>query len=241
MTELSAWVAALDGGKYTKWAADLTETELHDLLWCIGEFCVRNPDGYIPHYGAHDIWRHRMRTALETIHRIYKREDTSDWKDRMQMAIRGTYEPTLPEIRAELVDVALRWEARFSVMPAITSQVSEYDAAIMLGMSPDDYIIAMKGRTAVARGYDFEYNQRRYQIKANRPSGKKGSKVTLVGKANNFDWDRLVWILYDRHFDVKEAWEWEVEEYKRVIGNLKRVSPHHMRHGRALKAKTWSE
>ena len=48
------------------------------------------------------------------------------------------------------------------------------------------------GRTAVTRGCDFILNELRYQVKANRPSGKRGSFVTLVGKASNYDWDRLI-------------------------------------------------
>ncbi len=31
-------------GKYTKWAADLTEAELYNLLWLVGEFGVRTPE-----------------------------------------------------------------------------------------------------------------------------------------------------------------------------------------------------
>ena len=71
----------------------------------------------------------------------------------------------------------------------------------------------MQDKTAVAKGADFECRKIRYQVKANRPSGKPGSRVTMVPKATNYDWDRLIWILYDEKFNMLEAWEWEVWEW----------------------------
>jgi len=94
-------------------------------------------------------------------------------------------------LRQRLVETVLEWEARFVVAPSVTSAVAEYDVAILVGGTEDDYSKAMTGRTAVSRGHDFEFGGIRYQVKANRPSGKPGSFVTLVSKANNFEWDRL--------------------------------------------------
>lgn len=74
----------------------------------------------------------------------------------------------------------------------------------------------------------------RYQVKANRPSGKPGSFVTLVAKASNFEWDRLIWILYDREYNLLEAYQWNVEDYKRASENIKRLSPADMREGTSL-------
>jgi TonB family protein len=45
---------------------------------------------------------------------------------------------------------------------------------------------------AVSKGYDFLHDGLHYQVKANRPSGKPGSPVTLVAKAKNYEWDCLV-------------------------------------------------
>ena len=71
-------------------------------------------------------------------------------------------------------------------------------------------------RTAVTKGFDFFYNEIRYQVTANRPSGKKGSKVTLVKqkteKKGPFGWDRLIWILYDGSYEIQEAWEFSAEQ-----------------------------
>ena len=49
----------------------------------------------------------------------------------------------------------------------------------------------------MARGAHFVWRDVRYQVKANRPSGLPGSRVTLVLKARNYDWDLLLSIVYD--------------------------------------------
>ena len=130
--------------------------------------------------------------------------------------------------------LALEWQERYGVAPHITSAISEYDAAMLVGMSDEQYSSSMSNRTAVAHGHDFEFMGVRYQVKANRPSGRRGSFVTLVGKANNLDWDALIWILYDKYYALVEAWMWGREEYAGKIMPLKRLSPIHMREGSLL-------
>ena len=137
-------------------------------------------------------------------------------------------------LRDELVKIALRWQERFGVAPSITSTISEYDAAMLIGMSENEYSDYMRDKTAVNKGNDFVFNNTRYQVKANRPSGKKGSFVTMVPKAANYEWDRLIWILYDKNYVIQEAWEWGVEEYKDAFDAIKRLSPDHYRKGRCL-------
>lgn len=137
-------------------------------------------------------------------------------------------------LRNKLVDVALQWQAYFGVAPSITSSISEYDAAMLVGMSEREYSDYMRDKTAVAKGTDFIYKKIKYQIKANRPSGKKGSFVTMVPKASNYEWDRLIWILYDKNYVMQEAWEWNVEDYKAAFENKKRLSPKDYRKGACL-------
>ena len=137
-------------------------------------------------------------------------------------------------LRDELVKIALQWQERYGVAPSITSTISEYDAAMLVGMSENEYSDYMKDKTAVIKGSDFVFKNTRYQVKANRPSGKKGSFVTIVPKAANYEWDRLIWILYDKNYVIQEAWEWEVEEYKYAFDAIKRLSPDHYRKGRCL-------
>jgi hypothetical protein len=138
------------------------------------------------------------------------------------------------ELRATLIGLVLEWERRYGVAPFITSAISEYDAAQLVGHTAETLALDCVGRTAVTRGTDFCHNGVRYQVKACRPSGKPGSFVTWVPKATNYEWDFLIWILYDRKFQVLEAWEWAVERYRTEFDTVKRLSPAHMRRGRAL-------
>lgn len=137
-------------------------------------------------------------------------------------------------LRQQLVTTALAWERSFGNAPAITSTLSEYDAAILIGCTPEQYSLAMKGMTAVRRGYDFIFNGAKYQVKGNRPSGKPGSFVTMVPKATNYEWDFLIWVLYNQKYEIQEAWIWDVATYKNTFDNIKRLSPTHYRSGNKL-------
>ena len=137
-------------------------------------------------------------------------------------------------LREKLAEIALQWQVNFGVAPSITSAISEYDAAKLVGMSEREYSDYMKDKTAVNKGVDFIYRDIRYQVKANRPSGKPGSFVTMVPKASNYDWDRLIWILYDKNYVMQEAWEWQVNDYILAFNSIKRLSPNHYRKGRCL-------
>lgn len=137
-------------------------------------------------------------------------------------------------LRQQLVTTALAWERSFGNAPAITSTLSEYDAAMLIGCTQEQYSFAMKGMTAVRRGYDFIFNGARYQVKGNRPSGKPGSFVTMVPKATNYEWDFLIWVLYNQKYEIQEAWIWDVASYKNTFDHIKRLSPAHYRSGKKL-------
>ena len=137
-------------------------------------------------------------------------------------------------LRNKLVDLALEWQGNFGVAPSITSAISEYDAAMLIGMLESEYSDYMKDKTAVSKGADFVYKNTRYQVKANRPSGKKGSFVTMAPKASNYEWDKLIWILYDSKYEIQEAWEWSVHDYQNAFDNIKRLSPNDYRKGQCL-------
>jgi hypothetical protein len=138
-------------------------------------------------------------------------------------------------LRQELVAIALEWERRFGVAPAITCAISEYDAAILVGCSEADFTQCRKLHTAVSKGHDFIFNRNRYQVKANRPSGKPGSFVTWVPKVANYNWEYLIWILYNRMYEIEEAWLWTVEDYKARFDEIKRLTPALMRGSRSLR------
>lgn len=144
--------------------------------------------------------------------------------------------------RERLVRIAIEWEDYFGVAPRITSAISELDAARLVGMKEKQFCADGRSRTAVTKDLDFEHNGLRYQITANRPSGKKGSFVTLVGrkteKIRPFGWDRLVWIRYDRNYMIQEAWEFTAAQYRKRFSGLTRLSPKHMRLGKCLYPRT---
>lgn len=137
-------------------------------------------------------------------------------------------------LREQLVRIALEWERRFGVVPSITSTLAEYDAAQIVGHSDDSFATDCVGRTAVSRGFDFTYMGKRYQIKACRLSGKPGSTITKVHRAANYDWDLLIWVLYDRRYQVLEAWQWDVDAYRASFDSVQRLSPAMMRAGHPL-------
>ena len=129
------------------------------------------------------------------------------------------------QLRGLLVQVSLEWERRFAVAPRITDSIAEYDATKLVGTS----LRIGEGRkecdTAVTKGVDFRKGNTSYQVKSNRPSGKLGSRVTLVGKATGFDWNKLVWVLYDREYNIEEAWEFTRNKYRESFESKKRISP----------------
>ncbi len=137
-------------------------------------------------------------------------------------------------LRQHLIETVLAWEKAYGNAPSITSALSEYDAAQLVGCSMEEYSVAMQGMTSVQKGYDFIFNGARYQIKGNRPSGKPGSVVTWVLKATNYEWDYLVWILYNPQYEIQEAWLWAAHAYKSAFDSIKRLSPEHYRQGKKL-------
>ena len=56
----------------------------------------------------------------------------------------------------------------------------------------------------------------------------------MGSKGENYDWDYLVWILYDTQYQIQEAWLWEVAAYVEAFDAVKRLSPAHLRRGKRL-------
>ncbi len=138
-------------------------------------------------------------------------------------------------LRNKLVSLALSWQDKMGVAPSITSTISEFDAAMLIGCSYEQYAIQGQYNTAVTKGHDFIYNGIRYQVKACRPSGKRGSNITKVPQVRNYGWDQLVWIMYNESYEIQEAWLWDVEFYMDTFPIGKRISPADMRNGVCLK------
>jgi hypothetical protein len=68
------------------------------------------------------------------------------------------------ELRNALIDLVLEWERRYGVAPCITGAISEFDAARLVGHTPESLALDCVGRTAVTRGTDFCHNGLRYQV-----------------------------------------------------------------------------
>ena len=142
------------------------------------------------------------------------------------------------QLRELLVQISLEWERRFAVAPQITASIAEYDAAKLVGSSLRIGEGRKRSDTAVIKGVDFRKGNILYQVKSNRPSGKPGSKVALVGKPRNYNWDKLVWILYDLEYRIEEAWEFTRNEYRQIFESKKRISPEDMRKGTRLPSRS---
>lgn len=159
-------------------------------------------------------------------------------------SISSHYSRIFIDRRKTLVAAALDWEMAYGIAPQITSCLSEIDAALLIGMQIDPhsskqlenaklsdyqleptYADIMQGKSAVRKGFDFEFKGKRIQVKANRPSGKPGSKVTLAPKPKNLEWDYLIYMLYKQNYDLLEAWLWSLDDYKKYLEHRKRISP----------------
>lgn len=98
---------------------------------------------------------------------------------------------------------------------------------MLVGMNEEQYCSNGQLRTAVSKDFDFVCNGIRYQVTANRPSGKKGSPVSWVSQntERKKPFNRLIWILYDRLYNTQEAWEFTADVYRKRFHNLSRLSP----------------
>lgn len=144
----------------------------------------------------------------------------------------------IDNLRQRLIEVALEWQESYGVAPHVTPALSEYDAARIVGMYETEYSEYMQDKTAVCKGHDFLYKGVRYQVKAHRPSGKPGSFITNAGKARNYDCDILIWIRYNKEYEIQEAWAWERDNYIKAFDTVKRISPDDMRKGRRLEVES---
>lgn len=139
-------------------------------------------------------------------------------------------------IRDELVQTVLKWEEKFGFFPGqagITAAVSEYDAAIeILKLSENQYSNSIAGRGPVGRGYDFVFEMKKIQVKANRPGGRPGDTVWNVGpKLKTNGWDRLIYILYDRYYVRQEVYQFDCNTYEEMFSNRTSLRLDDMRRG----------
>ena len=140
----------------------------------------------------------------------------------------------MDELRQKLIETTLAWEKAFCNAPSIVSALSEFDAAMLIGCSIEEYAASMQGATVVRKGYDFKYKSNRYQVKGRRASGKPGSAVWRVPKPKNYEWDYLIFVHYTPEFEIQEAYLWDVETYKAEFDSVSLVTPKLLRAGQRL-------
>jgi hypothetical protein len=142
-------------------------------------------------------------------------------------------------IRDQLVQIVLKWEEMFGFFPGqagITAAISEYDAAIkILKHNEAEYKASIERRTAVGRRFDFEFNNEKFQVKANRPSRHLGATVWNAGRKVKTDgWDILIYILYDEDYEIQEAYQFDSETYERKFSDRTSLRLEDMREGKNL-------
>ena len=78
-------------------------------------------------------------------------------------------------LRDRLVKTALAWQDQYGVAPAITTAISEYDAAVtLLGMLQDEYRQSQVQATAVQPGHGFVRDSSAIRSK---PTGLAGGRA----------------------------------------------------------------
>jgi hypothetical protein len=140
----------------------------------------------------------------------------------------------MSELRDQLVSITMEWEKKYDIAPRITGSISEYDAAMRIGLTEEEYSSQMQTRTAVSKGHDFIYKSKKYQVKACRPSGKHGSKITWVKKPRNYDWDYFIWMQYNTDYTLKVFYKCNKKSFIDKFGLKNRLSPSDIQEGQKL-------
>ena len=96
----------------------------------------------------------------------------------------------MSNLRRDLVKTALAWQKKYGVAPAITSAISELDAALLVGMSEEEYSDYMQNQTAVQRGLDFRFNGVKAQGRFRTDNGEavRDACVQGLGITINSSW-----------------------------------------------------
>lgn len=71
----------------------------------------------------------------------------------LTVGVRGVRSQPNSEImlRRKLVDVALEWQSRFGIAPQVTTSISEYDAAHLMGTSEEEYSLFIQDKMALSQ------------------------------------------------------------------------------------------
>ena len=135
--------------------------------------------------------------------------------------------------RTLLVAMAFDWERRFGIATVPLSKISEHDVCRLLGL-PDE-IWALDGQRVVrlTDGH-VTLGKVRARVNADRSDVRPASWLTLVAHSSGAGWDKLFWMLYDKEYELCEAWELPIVDPDQDFDERLRLTPADMRQGRRL-------
>lgn len=80
------------------------------------------------------------------------------------------------ELRTKLIAIALEWQDRYGVAPQITTPLSEYDAAMLVGMPEHEYSVFMQDITAFIKALTSSTKMYVIKSKATAQAVNQGAK-----------------------------------------------------------------
>jgi hypothetical protein len=140
----------------------------------------------------------------------------------------------MPSLRDQLVNSILEWQEKYGNAPHITSTISEYDAARLIGMSEEEFAARERGGTPSSREFNFIYREKRYRVQGKRRFSDRPGSTAIHRKPANYEWDYFIWILYNKSYEIEEAYLWEVAAYKENFDQNDRMPLRDMRSGQRL-------
>lgn len=134
----------------------------------------------------------------------------------------------------DLINISLKWEKEYGIVPKILPEILKYDAVIYIDYDLDAYAKQIKTRKTNPSGYDILFKGKKYLVKGGRRIGENISTISPMDKPKNKNWDYLIWILYDQEFKVLEVWQWENKVFYKKFQNKTRITADKMRTGKYL-------
>lgn len=135
--------------------------------------------------------------------------------------------------RPRLVEMAFDWERRFGVAPVPLSWISEYDVVRLLGLFDDSFAFHCVRFMVVTDG-DVTVGKTRFSVNADRPDVRPAAYLTQVAHSSGYGWDKLYWMLYDKQYELCEAWELPIFDRDQDLDERLRLTPADLRRGTRL-------
>ncbi|MEO5330417.1 MAG: hypothetical protein H7839_00210 [Magnetococcus sp. YQC-5] len=138
-------------------------------------------------------------------------------------------------IRDNLVSVALEWQDKYGVSPVNLNVIAGWDAAILAGMSDEDYAsYQMERKYQSLREVDFVYHRQKILVKAFRQIIPLEFGMKYVSKPLQTEWNLIIFILYDSYYSIIGAWQMSHEEYMLKLGDQEKLTPEDYQKGKKI-------